>query len=105
MIQKLGVGDVMNRQGYLLSKIPLFPPGVYALLRDQVSVTTAEQLLDLAGRKPQLLQQAIGTDQTGLDRLVMLARSVLSASEVREIESPERIDYPFRTGHDLPKVG
>jgi hypothetical protein len=74
-------------------------------LRRDYSITTAAEFDSLAHRHPDELRQALGVPPEELARLAALARAAVPAKEAESLSEIERIDYPFRTGHDSPDGG
>ena len=80
-----------------LADIEGFPPSTVDLLRDELSVTTAEEFVDLARRMAPQLRSLLAVDEAGLDHLRVLAQAV--ADEVPATKGE------FRTGMDPPTGG
>jgi hypothetical protein len=94
----------MPKSGHSLCEIPGFDPNLLAQLRDQLSVTTAEEFVGLWRSVPSALAGAVG----GTQRAALLAKAaqeVLGSEEVAAIAEAERRPYPFATGHEPPPAG
>jgi hypothetical protein len=93
------------KPGHPLQQVPGFPPASAQKLRDELSISTGEEFLDLAGRFTDGLRRLLGAGPDEIERLRDLVRAVLPAEQVHSIEKPQKLDYPFRTGHDAPPSG
>jgi len=85
------------KQGVALGDVEGFPSSVVDRLRDEASVTTAEEFGDLARRMGPSLQALLQLDDASLERLRALAEAVAAAVDP---QPPE-----FRTGMDPPPGG
>ena len=85
------------KHGVALAGVEGFPPSAVARLRDEPSVTTAEEFVDLARRMGPSLQALLRVDDASFERLCALAADVAADVE------PQRTD--FRTGMDPPPEG
>lgn len=94
----------MQKTGHPLRDIDGFPADVVDKLRDQLSVTTAEEFVDLARRFPDSVRGVLGTDEKQLADLRERAVSAAPLAETLSEEAPPD-DYPFATGHDAPPEG
>jgi hypothetical protein len=94
-----------NKPGHPLQQVPGFPAESAEKLRDELSVSTGEEFLDLAGRFGDGLGTLLDAGPGEVERLRELVRAVLPAEQVRSIENPQKLAYPFRTGHDAPPTG
>jgi hypothetical protein len=94
----------MQKLGHPLREIDAFPKEHLEKLRDDLSVTTAEEFIDLARRYPDTLRTVLGTDD---DQLASLRESAAAAAPEAEqlSQEPPPDGYPFRTGHDAPPEG
>jgi len=93
----------MPKPGHPLREIPEFTPEVLARLRDEFSVTTAEELVGLWRTVPGPLASFLGPERA--ERLAMLARKALSGDDFDSLVRAEKSTYPFQTGHDAPPSG
>ena len=98
-----GWGFVM-KFGHPLREISGAPPDLLIKLRDELSVTTAEELVALWRLSKDDLLRAIG-DRAGLEPLAYRALDVLSPEEVKAIVEAEQRPYPYATGHEPPPKG
>jgi len=92
------------KSGHPLQEISGAPPDLLMKLRDQLSVTTAEELVALWRSSRDDLLRAIG-DHAGLESLAYRALNVLSPEEVKTIVEAEQRPYPYATGHEPPPKG
>jgi len=90
------------KQGYPLREISGFDSRVLSTLRDELSVTTAEELLHTATAYPDVLARLLAMDLGGVHSLAGVAAAALTRDEAEAILNPPPVDYPFRTGHDAP---
>jgi hypothetical protein len=94
----------MMKCGHPLREIPGAPSGLLARLRDELSVTTAEELVALWRTSKDDLLRAIG-DSDALESLAHRALDVLPPEEVKAIIETEQQSYPYATGHEAPPKG
>jgi hypothetical protein len=94
----------MQKIGHPLRDIEGFPLDAADKLRDMLSVTTAEEFVDLARRYPAAVQSVLGADDKQLAELRDRAGSAAPLAETLS-EEPPPDDYPFATGHDAPPEG
>jgi hypothetical protein len=90
--------------GHPLREISGAPPDLLMKLRDELSVTTAEELVALWRSSKQDLLRAIG-DSDALASLAQRALDVLPPEEVKAIVEAEQQSYPYATGLELPPKG
>ena len=90
--------------GHPLREISGAPPGLLMKLRDELSVTTAEELVALWRSSKEDLLRAIG-DRGALESLAHRALDVLPPEEVKSIVEAEQRSYPYATGHEPPPKG
>jgi hypothetical protein len=85
------------KPGVALADVEGFPPSAVERLRDEASVTTAEEFADLARRMGPSLQALLDADDEEFARLRALAEAV----------APDVGGEPgeFRTGMDPPPGG
>ena len=88
---------IVRKTGATLADIEGFPPPAVELLRDELSVTTAEEFVDLARRMAPQLRSLLAVDEAGLDHLCVHAQTVADAVPTTNRE--------FRTGVDPPPGG
>jgi hypothetical protein len=89
----------MPKQGVALADVENFPASAAELLRDELSVTTAEEFVDLSQRMAPALQALLEVDDAGFARLRDLAEAAAPATAI----AAEAGD--FRTGMDPPPEG
>ena len=92
----------MDKQGHSLRTIPEFTDSIIETLRDQLSVSTAEEFVQFASRYPADVSKMIEVDLHGLEELYHSALEVLSPEERELFTKPAESQYPFATGHDAP---
>jgi hypothetical protein len=90
------------KQGHPLKAIEGFGPDVIRTLRDELSVTTAEEFLHFFNTQPDGLAQLLSTSAPALTRFAQTAASALDPAVVDSVLRPAPVDYPFRTGLDAP---
>jgi len=90
--------------GHPLREISGAPPDLLMKLRDELSVTTAEELVALWRTSKDDLMRAIG-DSDALKSLAQRALDVLPPEEVKAIVEAEQRSYPYATGLELPPKG
>jgi hypothetical protein len=90
--------------GHPLREIPGAPSDLLMKLRDELSVTTAEELVALCRSSKEDLLRAIG-DRDALESLAQRALEVVSPEEVKAIVEAEQRPYPYATGHEPPPKG
>jgi hypothetical protein len=88
--------------GHPLRDISDAPPELLTRLRDELSVTTAEELVGLWRSAKDILLQTFG-DDTQLESLAQHALDVLPPEELQNIVAAER--RPYATGHEPPPKG
>jgi len=93
------------KPGHSLREIETFTPEVIERLRDELSVTTAEEFVDLGSRMEGRLRSLLGIEDGRFQQLYQAAAASLSSRERREVTEPRRGHYPFATGHDAPVDG
>jgi hypothetical protein len=93
------------KPGHSLREIDRFPVEVTDRLRDELSVTTAEEFVDLGNRMRGRLRSVLQLDDRLLRELLEAATDTLSPQQRREVLEPRRGHYPFATGHDAPVDG
>jgi hypothetical protein len=91
----------VQKQGVALTDIEGFPASCVDRLRDEMSVTTAEEFVDLAQRMAPALQALLEVDDASFGWLRGLAQSAATATEPAEPAEPRE----FRTGMDPPPEG
>jgi hypothetical protein len=89
----------VQKQGVALADVEGFPGSAADLLRDELSVTTAEEFVDLSQRMGPALQALLEMDDAGFARLRGLAEAAATATE-----APAQ-PGEFRTGMDPPPEG
>jgi hypothetical protein len=90
------------QRDHKLDTVEGFAPDVVTKLREELSVNTAEQFVDLASHHREAIRNLLDVDSNHLDDLLGHAASVIPHTELREILQPVADDYPFATGHDSP---
>jgi len=98
---------VTGKQGVSLRTIDGFPPALADRLRDDLSVTTGEEFLDLAARTRSPLRAALGIDEdelTDLERLVGEVAERVPDDAAPAFDAPAAgAAPPFMTGFELPE--
>jgi hypothetical protein len=84
----------VRKQGVALADVDGFPRAAVDRLRDEASITTAEEFVDLARRMGPSLQSLLEVDDASFARLRALAEG--AAGDVPEASGD------FRTGMDPP---
>jgi hypothetical protein len=94
----------MQKTGHQLRDVEGFPREALEKLRDELSVTTAEEFVDLSGRFPEEVRGLLGADEKQL--AVLRDCAIGAAPDAEELsQEPAPDDYPFATGHDAPPKG
>ena len=91
--------------GHSLTEIAEFRPEISTKLRDHLSITKAEQFVDLATTHERELGSLLRLDLPELRRLVRAAAQAVAADDLETITTAERGAYPFSTGHESPVDG
>lgn len=101
-----GVYDgVMIAQGHLLRNVEGFPGELASRLRDELSVSTAEEFVEMSTRQRELITRLLNVSGSHLDELCSRAASVIDAAELKAILHPASRDYSYATGLDAPAEG
>jgi hypothetical protein len=114
---KHAIARPMDKPGLALSDIDRFPRAAAKRLRSRLSVTTADEFLDLWSRFPSSIRSVLNVSDPEADRLARLVKT--ARDDVTEgargrpddlgpaASSPERPGraYPYRTGLDPPPEG
>jgi hypothetical protein len=97
----------MDKPGIALDGIDAFSDDAVARLRDQLSVTTAEEFVDLAQRYPDSIARVLGVDRPAVDDLTRAASAAAPMADepAAGSEPAPADDYPFATGLDAPPEG
>jgi hypothetical protein len=90
------------KQGHPLAQISAFSSEILYKLQSELSVTTAEEFVDLSHRLPTAIEVALAIDHARFERLVAASRAVLSKEELREIEQPPENLRILSTGFEPP---
>ena len=85
--------------GHPLREISGAPPDLLMKLRDELSVTTAEELVALWRSSKEDLLRAID-DRGALESLAHRALDILPPEQVKSIIEAEQRSYPYATGHE-----
>ena len=93
---------MIQKAGHRLSDIGPFPQDGLARLRDELSVTTAEEFLDLAARFPAGICRTLAIRDDALAGLVRIVATAVPTAIPPATLTPVR---PFATGHDRPPAG
>ena len=93
----------MQKTGHPLRDIEGFSADLVARLRDELSVTTAEEFVDLERRYPEAIQTVVDAGPRTVRRLRHAAS--VAAPEAEQLSSEAAPDYPFATGQDAPPEG
>jgi hypothetical protein len=96
---------VMIAQGHPLIAVDGFPSDLVSRLRDELSVSTAEEFVDVSTRQRPLIARLLNVSESRLDDLSSRAASVVDAAELNEILHPAPRDYSYATGLDAPAEG
>jgi hypothetical protein len=96
---------IMIPNGHPLTGVDGFPGDLASRLRDELSVSTAEQFVDVSTRQHDLIARMLNVSGARLDELCSRAASVVDASELHEILHPVQSDYAYATGLDAPAEG
>jgi hypothetical protein len=89
------------KQGYPLRAVDGFDSKTLATLRDELSVTTAEEFLHAATAYPHQVAKLLETDPSIVSGYAEAAAAALG-DEAEEILNPQTVAYNYRTGHDAP---
>jgi hypothetical protein len=92
----------MRKPGVPLHVLPGFTDAIASRLRDHLSVSTADEFVDLATRFPEQVRQVADVSNDEWHRLVEVATTHVSPETLEEIVNPKTSDYPFKTGFDVP---
>lgn len=96
----------MAKKPQSLADIPAFPADAAQRLRSELSVSTAEQFLDLSSRYGESVQKVLGVDESTLAELQRTVTAAVPKKVAREAtKKPRASKYPFRTGQDAPPPG
>jgi hypothetical protein len=90
--------------GHPLREISGAPPDLLLKLRDELSVTTAEELVALWRTSKDDLMRAIA-DRGELESLAQRALDALPPEVVTSIIEAEQQSYPYATGCEPPPKG
>src|SRR5215470_8463967 len=94
----------MPKTGHPLRDIPDFDSAMVAQLRDELSITTAEELVGIWRSAPAALATVLGGQQNAY-RLAQAAQRVIPEEDMDALRKAEEVQYPFRTGHEPPPTG
>ena len=90
--------------GHPLREISGAAPDLLLKLRDELSVTTAEELVALWRTSKDDLLRAMG-DRSALESLAQRALDALPPEVVTSIIEAEQQSYPYATGYEPPPKG
>ena len=90
------------KSGHRLDDIQDFEPETLETLRRELSVTTAEEFLDLSSRYKDEMARLLGVEPRAVDRYASAAATAVGADTAATILEPPADPYPYRTGHDAP---
>ena len=93
------------KQGYPLRAIDGFDSKTLATLRDELSVTTAEEFLHAATAYPDHVARLLTIDRGSVSEFAEAAAAALGPDEAEEILNPREVAYPYRTGQEAPRSG
>lgn len=96
------VENFMPKLGHSLRTLQNIEPGLISTLRDELSVSTAEEFLHFVRLYPRELESLLHVDRPEIDRIAREAESLLGPIEVATPADEPADDYPYRTGHDAP---
>jgi hypothetical protein len=88
------------KSGRSLATIAGFPPTWVEILRNELSVTTNAEFVDLASRFGPQLEKLLGADRDTLAGVVYLLKPGSP-----KLTAAEKTRVDFKTGHDMPKAG
>ncbi|HYI10957.1 MAG TPA: hypothetical protein VEK57_18010 [Thermoanaerobaculia bacterium] len=91
--------------GYPLDAVSEFPREYASKLREELSVRTAEQFVDLSTHHRDQIARLLEIEPRQLDELCSRAASVIDASDLEDILHPAIPAYSYTTGHDAPVDG
>ena len=94
----------MPKTGHPLREVPGFDPALVLRLRDELSVTTAEEFVGLWRSAAGSLAHLFGGSKEA-SRLAEAATSAIGSERLEEIVQAESSRYPYFTGHDAPPAG
>jgi hypothetical protein len=96
----------MDKVGQPLNEIAEFSDDDVARLRDQLSVTTADEFVDLARRFPDSIAEVLGVARRKVGHLRRAAAAVAPEADELAARGGAAADgYPYLTGHDAPPEG
>ena len=93
------------KSGHPLKDTGIASPAMLERLRDELSVTTAEEFLHFASHYREALAELLDTTPQAVDRLAATAAASVGADEAAAIGAEPEDAYPYRTGHDAPAAG
>jgi hypothetical protein len=99
------VEDFMPKLGHSLRTLRNIDPDLVSTLRDELSVSTAEEFLHFVRLYPRELENLLHVDRPEIDRIAREAKSLLEPTELAALTGEPADDYPYRTGHDAPTGG
>lgn len=95
----------MIANGHPLTAVEGFPRELVSRLREELSVSTAEEFVDLSTRQRELVARLLNVTAPRLDDLCSRAASVVDAAALEGILHPAPSDYSYATGLDAPEDG
>ena len=93
---------LVPKPGHPLRALTHLAPDLLSTLRDELSVTTAEEFLGLVRQHPRELENLLHLEPASLARIAREAESLLEPRELAVLTEKSADDYPYRTGHDAP---
>jgi hypothetical protein len=93
----------MQKNGVQIAEVRGFPPPLAERLRDELSVTTAEEFVDLAHRMATSMQSLLGLNESQFTKLRVLVEE--AAPEEADSPTSSTSEYRFRTGLEPPPPG
>ncbi len=92
----------MPKPGHSLRTLRNIDPHLVSTLRDELSVSTAEEFLHFVRLYPRELENLLHVGPAEIDRVAREAESLLEPVEPVALASEPEDAYPYRTGHDAP---
>ncbi len=92
----------MPKLGHFLRTLLNIDPNLISTLRDELSVSTAEEFLHFVRLYPRELENLLHVGRPEIDRIAREAESLLEPLELAALAGEPAVDYPYRTGHDAP---
>lgn len=85
----------MKKQGHPLKElVPVFPQELLESLRDEFSISTAEELVSLAAGSGERMKAHLHVPNTLWSRVIRAARAIFSEEELHSLETPAIEKFP-----------